>query len=429
MAGGTTSAVLAVAIVLLARSVSAQQLVSSVPITPVLQLQAARVIPDVVNGVVSPAENLTIIYGGVNSVGYGNELTVNQTQAAPIVNVINGSDPASLYTLILSDPDVPDPSVAGPNSSYLHYLVVNITGGASSNIAVTGVPLAPYQPPAPPSGLHRYVFQLYKQNATARIGNISVSRSGFLPKTFAATYGLGLPVAVNFFRAQPAGANNLTTNSTPDVVEVQELLRGRVIPQVVPPFTPLARLNVSYGNGTLSYGQIIAPAEATSPPAVYAQGIAPGTIYNSTFPYFTLAVVDPDAPDPTTPTSSLILHYLKVNIPTNTPTANIVNVTGGNVLQTYAPPGPPTGLHRYTFVLYGQGRLSNATAPASRSLFNLTSFALNNTLGSPLAAFYFNSLRVNTTTAAFAPANTNATLVTPTATNATAAKVPAPAPK
>jgi hypothetical protein len=89
---------------------------------------------------------------------------------------------------------------------------------SSADIAVTGVALAPYQPPAPPSGLHRYVFQLYKQNATARIGNITVTRSGFLPKTFAATYGLGLPVAVYFFRAQPYGGNNLTTNSTPAVV-------------------------------------------------------------------------------------------------------------------------------------------------------------------------------------------------------------------
>jgi hypothetical protein len=71
-----------------------------------------------------------------------------------------------------------------------------------------------------------------------------------------------------------------------------------------------------------SSGQILAPAEVSSPPAVYAQGLDPGTIYNSTFPYFTLVVVDPDAPDPTTPTSSLILHYLKVNIPTNTPTAS-----------------------------------------------------------------------------------------------------------
>jgi hypothetical protein len=64
---------------------------SSVPVTPLLQLQAARVIPDVVNGVASPAENLTITYGGVYSVRYGNELTINQTQAAPIVNVINVS--------------------------------------------------------------------------------------------------------------------------------------------------------------------------------------------------------------------------------------------------------------------------------------------------------------------------------------------------
>lgn len=34
--------------------------------------------------------------------------------------------------------------------------------------------------------------------------------------------------------------------------QLQQLQRGRVIPQVVPLFTPLARLNVSYGNGTLA---------------------------------------------------------------------------------------------------------------------------------------------------------------------------------
>lgn len=34
--------------------------------------------------------------------------------------------------------------------------------------------------------------------------------------------------------------------------QVQQLERGRVIPQVVPLFTPVARLNVSYGSGALS---------------------------------------------------------------------------------------------------------------------------------------------------------------------------------
>jgi hypothetical protein len=81
---------------------------------------------------------------------------------------------------------------------------------------------------------------------------------------------------------------------------------------------------------TASYcsGQILLPEQVASQPAVYVQGLNPGTIYNSTFPYFTLAIVDPDAPDPTAPTSSLILHLLKVNIPTNTPASSESSALG-----------------------------------------------------------------------------------------------------
>jgi hypothetical protein len=62
---------------------------SSVPITPLLELQAGRVIPDVAINLASPSKNVTISYAGGATVGYGNELQVSQAQTAPTVDVIN----------------------------------------------------------------------------------------------------------------------------------------------------------------------------------------------------------------------------------------------------------------------------------------------------------------------------------------------------
>lgn len=57
-------------------------------------------------------------------------------------------------------------------------------------------------------------------------------------------------------------------------------------------------------------------------------------------------------------------------------------------------PKPVIGIHRYVFVLYKQNRGRQTVKPSvSRDHFNTRKFAVENGLGSPVAAVYFNAQR------------------------------------
>lgn len=87
-----------------------------------------------------------------------------------------------------------------------HWLVGNIPGGDISK----GEVLSDYVGSGPPegTGLHRYVFLVYKQNGKLsfdepRLPNTSgENRGGFSIAKFATKYNLGNPIAGNFYQAQ-----------------------------------------------------------------------------------------------------------------------------------------------------------------------------------------------------------------------------------
>lgn len=88
----------------------------------------------------------------------GNELTPTQVKDKPSLKWEHDED--SFYTLILSDPDAP--SRAKPTIREVrHWYVVNIPG----NKVEEGDTLFDYIGSGPPkdTGLHRYVFTVYKQ--------------------------------------------------------------------------------------------------------------------------------------------------------------------------------------------------------------------------------------------------------------------------
>ncbi|KAJ6810310.1 ZCN10 protein [Iris pallida] len=118
-------------------------------------LVVAKVIGDVVDPFV-PSVNMSVNYGS-NHVSDGIELKPSMTGNRPTVHI--GGNEKDMYTLVLTDPDVPGPD--NPfDREFLHWVVVNIPGGTEPR---QGEEVVPYVRPAPPIGVHRYVFVLFKQ--------------------------------------------------------------------------------------------------------------------------------------------------------------------------------------------------------------------------------------------------------------------------
>ncbi|XP_017847426.1 phosphatidylethanolamine-binding protein homolog F40A3.3 [Drosophila busckii] len=160
------------------------------------------IVPDVLD-VAPPSGKLEVKYPTGVVVQTGNELTPTQVKDEPSVSWAAESTDA-LYTLLMVDPDAP--SRAQPTfREILHWAVVNIVG----NQLASGDTLAEYVGSGPPegTGLHRYIFLLYRQSARVeedmRIGKRTRDgRFNFSVRKFAAKHGLGQPIAGSFYEAQ-----------------------------------------------------------------------------------------------------------------------------------------------------------------------------------------------------------------------------------
>lgn len=84
----------------------------------------SKVIGDVVDPFV-PSVNMSVNYGS-NHVSDGIELKPSMTGDQPAIHI--GGNEKDMYTLVLTDPDVPGPD--NPfDREFLHWVVVNIPGG------------------------------------------------------------------------------------------------------------------------------------------------------------------------------------------------------------------------------------------------------------------------------------------------------------
>ncbi|XP_076630041.1 protein D2 isoform X3 [Colletes latitarsis] len=164
-------------------------------------LQTHGVVPDVVDKV--PQNVLSVTYPNNLSVEIGKVLTPTQVKDQPTVTWT--AEANAFYTLCMTDPDAP--SRKTPTfREWHHWLVGNIPGSDVSK----GEVLSEYIGSGPPqdTGLHRYVFLLYKQpgkltfdekRLTNRSGD---DRAKFSIKKFAAKYNLGDPIAGNMYQAE-----------------------------------------------------------------------------------------------------------------------------------------------------------------------------------------------------------------------------------
>lgn len=160
-----------------------------------------EIVPDVL--AVAPPGLVKVSYpSSGKEVHLGNELTPTQVKDQPTVSW--EAEPGALYTLVMTDPDAP--SRANPKMrEWKHWVVINVPG---SDVA-SGETVAEYVSSAPPqkSGLHRYVFLVYKQSGKVqfdepKLSNRNPNRGKFRAAEFAEKYHLGSPVAGNFYQAQ-----------------------------------------------------------------------------------------------------------------------------------------------------------------------------------------------------------------------------------
>lgn len=165
------------------------------------KFESSEIIPDVIDSVQESL--LKVSFPSENEVMLGNELTPKQVKDEPKVEWV--PEEGAFYTLLLTDPDAP--SRAQPVvREWHHWLVVNIKG---CDVA-SGDVLSQYVSSAPPqdSGLHRYVFLLFKQpngrmdySEVPKIAYSGEGRAKFNTKNFMNKYML-TAIAGNFYQAQ-----------------------------------------------------------------------------------------------------------------------------------------------------------------------------------------------------------------------------------
>jgi len=182
--------------------VACQQIRSATGTALRTAMERESVVSDVID--VVPANVIEIKYQSGAEVKLGNELTPTQVKDVP-THLSWPTEEGALYTLCMTDPDAP--SRQNPKyREWHHWLVVNIP----ENRVGEGKTLSQYVGSGPPkgTGLHRYVFLAYKQPGTLNPDEkVLTNRSGdgrgnFRIRNFAKKYGLGDPIAGNFYQAQ-----------------------------------------------------------------------------------------------------------------------------------------------------------------------------------------------------------------------------------
>nr|XP_043631526.1 CEN-like protein 1 [Erigeron canadensis] len=161
------------------------------------------------------------------------------------------------------------------------------------------------------------------------------------------------------------------------------LVVGRVIGDVVDPFTPSVIMEVTYNpNYQVFNGHELMPTTIAHKPQVQIGGVDMRSSY-------TIIMTDPDAPSPSDPYLREHLHWIVTDIPGTT------DATFGREIVSYEKPKPVIGIHRYVFLLFKQRARQSVRTPVSRDNFNTRAFSQENDLGSPVAAVYFNAQREN----------------------------------
>ncbi|CUA77778.1 54S ribosomal protein L35, mitochondrial [Rhizoctonia solani] len=164
-----------------------------------------KVIPDVL-AFFHPTVDLRVSFSGEDVIP-GIFLPVKSTLRAPSITAQAYHPEERLYTLLMVDPDVPDPSTKS-FSTYLHAFQPNIPLSAT-NTQIT-LPMAPetsetslpYIPPHPQNGTsyHRYTTLLLPQSSELSIDALKLSRERFNVREAYKQYGFARGGGIHMFR-------------------------------------------------------------------------------------------------------------------------------------------------------------------------------------------------------------------------------------
>ncbi|XP_031847462.1 protein D2 [Nomia melanderi] len=160
---------------------------------------------------------------------------------------------------------------------------------------------------------------------------------------------------------------------------VQSEFEGaKIVPDIID-VAPTEKIEVSYGDKAVNFGNELTPSETQQIPQIHYKHEG-GVLY-------TLVLTDPDAPT-RKGYNREFRHWLVGNIPEE-------NIAKGEVLAEYVGPAPPkgSGKHRYVFLVYKQNqgsitfderRLSNRDGQQRRR-FSIKKFAEKYSLEGPIA--------------------------------------------
>jgi phosphatidylethanolamine-binding protein (PEBP) family uncharacterized protein len=158
------------------------------------------------------------------------------------------------------------------------------------------------------------------------------------------------------------------------------LVQASIIPNVLPDFNPKTFPLLKFTKDVAFLGNNIAQADAAAAPTL--------SFFGSPEDLFTLAIVDPDAPERSNNIISQVQHFLAFNIPGNTLGGNLTTLgdrpTGS---LGYLGPSPPPGCgtHRYVVALFKQPARIDANAAGFGTafyplFFNIKQYAAANKL-------------------------------------------------
>ncbi|KAG1123439.1 hypothetical protein G6F42_010549 [Rhizopus arrhizus] len=178
---------------------------------------------------------------------------------------------------------------------------------------------------------------------------------------------------------------NALDKPTADKIK-EELVRAKIIPEVLEEFEPLTRLKITYDeHNDLENGELLKPEETLVAPSIWFDPPNKNAEY-------TLAMVNLDSNGP------LVRHWIATNAKGGDEKGTaFLSQLPNRQYTSYKGPTPPSGSknHRVAFILYEQQAVNQTFVPEidgsttrDRAFFNLTQFAQENNL-KPISGAYF----------------------------------------